>query len=73
MARILFIICSNACMKRFMVNMQWLYLAIAIVSEVIATSALKATEWLYALEPDSSCYCGVYAGILFAFSFTSFY
>jgi len=40
----LFIICSNACMKRFMVNMQWLYLAIAIVSEVIATSALKATD-----------------------------
>ena len=27
-----------------MINMQWLYLAIAIVSEVIATSALKATD-----------------------------
>jgi small multidrug resistance pump len=32
--------------------MQWLYLAIAIISEVIATSALKASEGFTRLTPS---------------------
>jgi small multidrug resistance pump len=48
-------------------NMQWLYLAIAIVSEVVATSALKATDGFTRWEPMLL----VVAGYTLAFYFLS--
>lgn len=47
--------------------MNWLYLAIAIVSEVIATSALKASESFTKLGPSTV----VVAGYSIAFYFLS--
>ena len=48
-------------------NTQWLYLGIAIVAEVIATSTMKATQGFSRLEPSLV----VAAGYLVAFYFLS--
>ena len=48
-------------------NPQWLYLGIAIVAEVIATSTMKATEGFTRLWPSLA----VAAGYLVAFYFLS--
>ncbi|MEQ1668354.1 MAG: multidrug efflux SMR transporter [Sulfuriferula sp.] len=47
--------------------MQWIYLAIAIVSEVVATSALKAAEGFTRLVPSTL----VVVGYALAFYFLS--
>ncbi len=47
--------------------MQWLYLSIAIVAEVIATSALKATQGFTQLGPS----CIAVVGYVIAFYFLS--
>jgi small multidrug resistance pump len=49
------------------VNTQWLYLGIAIVAEVIATSTMKATQGFTRLGPSLV----VAAGYLMAFYFLS--
>ena len=54
-------------LKGFTMNMQWLYLAIAIVSEVVATSALKAADGFTRWEPMLL----VVAGYTLAFYFLS--
>ncbi len=49
--------------------MSWIYLAIAIVCEVIATSSLKASEGFTKLWPSLLVVCG-YAGAFFFLSLT---
>lgn len=49
--------------------MQWLYLAVAIVSEVIATSALKASEGFTRLTPSVVVVAG-YAVAFYCLSLT---
>ena len=49
--------------------MQWIYLAIAIVSEVIATSALKAAEGFTRLAPSVLVVVG-YASAFYFLSLT---
>lgn len=49
--------------------MSWLYLAIAIVSEVVATSALKSTEGFTRLAPSLIVAAG-YAVAFFSLSLT---
>jgi len=49
--------------------MSWLYLAIAIVSEVVATSALKSTEGFTRLAPSLIVAAG-YAIAFFSLSLT---
>lgn len=50
-------------------QMNWLYLAIAIVSEVVATSALKATEGFTRWAPSSLVVVG-YASAFYFLSLT---
>ncbi len=49
--------------------MQWVFLAVAIVSEVIATSALKATEGFSRLWPSAIVVLG-YASAFYFLSLT---
>jgi small multidrug resistance pump len=51
--------------QEYGVKMHWLYLAVAIVAEVIATSALKASEGFTRLVPSSIVVFGY--GIAFYF------
>ncbi len=49
--------------------MSWIYLAVAIVCEVIATSSLKASEGFTKLLPSLLVVCG-YGGAFFFLSLT---
>ncbi len=46
----------------------WLFLVIAIVGEVIATSALKSSEGFTKLAPSAVCHNRLWHRILFSFS-----
>jgi small multidrug resistance pump len=60
-------VCHPAAARLEFLRMKWIYLLIAVSGEVVATSALKASEGLTKLQPASL----VVAGYAIAFYFLS--